>query len=212
MRIGKNQKAILRVLCERRHNNDEFGWPSKKELIHAALGPDLVADGRSAIDGLKQKGLVHTYRLTDKTLCVGLSVESWEIVDPMFPEISGIEPGTHLRVTQDDHNPYVSLSGIVAFLEHEVQDGDWLIRFGVDPTSAHSYRGYYYELAFEPMRNVPASKMLASFKDSLGKTFEGWKGGDYKMHEDTYVYITFSGNSGGDMIGRTLLHYWKADR
>lgn len=73
-------------------------------------------------------------------------------------------------------------------------------------TSPHSWRGVYAELAFEPAENVKVSEMLADAKSALGKTFEGYKGGDFTMDENTEVHIADYG-SGEDLIGEILMFY-----
>lgn len=50
-----------------------------------------------------------------------------------------------------------------------------------------SYRGDYSELAFERTFDVTIQSMLDLAKDCVGKTFQGYKGGEYKM--DTYSYV-----------------------
>jgi hypothetical protein len=71
-----------------------------------------------------------------------------------------------------------------------------------------SYRGYYDQLAFEPVENARIGDMLQHAKNALGNTFTGYKGGDYTMHETTECWIAPYGSSGGDMIGPTLLKLW----
>lgn len=73
-------------------------------------------------------------------------------------------------------------------------------------TNPHSWRGIYHELAFEPAENVKVSDMLADAKSALGKTFEGYKGGDFKMDEDTEVHISDYGSS-HDFMGEMLMWY-----
>jgi len=73
-------------------------------------------------------------------------------------------------------------------------------------SSPHSYRGYYDQLAFVPRRNVTVGKMLADAKYAVGKTFTGWKGGEYKMDLFTDVWLAFMGCS-GESIGSILLAY-----
>lgn len=60
----------------------------------------------------------------------------------------------------------------------------------------HSYRGYYEELAFEPTANVTVSSMLRCARESVGKTFEGYKGGSYVMHEGVGVWLANYGCTG----------------
>jgi hypothetical protein len=71
----------------------------------------------------------------------------------------------------------------------------------------HSYRGIYEDLAFEPTENITVGEMLAAAKSALGKTFEGYKGGDYEMDWHTDVWIAYEGSGNGEMIGNMLLDY-----
>lgn len=73
--------------------------------------------------------------------------------------------------------------------------------------SPHSYRGYYFDLAFEPAENVTVASMLTHAKSALGATFTGYKGGEYTMGEYTDCYIAGYGESGGDRIGPVLIAY-----
>jgi len=87
----------------------------------------------------------------------------------------------------------------------ESADPTQVVRWGFgDP---HSYRGYYEQLAFEPKENVTVASMLADAKSALGRTFCGYKGGDYVMDEWTSVWIANYGESGGEGIGDILLNY-----
>lgn len=70
-----------------------------------------------------------------------------------------------------------------------------------------SYRGYYEQVAFEPLENVTIASMLAAAESALGATFQGYKGGDYLMDEYTECWIAEYGRRGGDQIGETLLKY-----
>lgn len=70
-----------------------------------------------------------------------------------------------------------------------------------------SYRGYYYDVAFEPAHNVTVASMLAHAKSALGATFMGYKGGDYTMGPYTDCYIAGWGQCDGDKIGPVLIAY-----
>jgi len=60
----------------------------------------------------------------------------------------------------------------------------------------HSYRGYYDELAFEPVPDTTVGAMLAAAKDALGATYTGYKGGDYTMNAYTQVWLARYGDTG----------------
>ena len=68
---------------------------------------------------------------------------------------------------------------------------------GGGPFAPHSYRGYYSDLAFEQSdAPVTAAGFLADLTESLGKTFEGYKGGDYVMAIDTPLWVAPFGCTG----------------
>lgn len=71
---------------------------------------------------------------------------------------------------------------------------DTVVKHGF--TNPHSYRGYYDHLAFEPARNVSVGSMLAAAESALGETFEGWKGGQFTMDEDTLCWLAYEGTCG----------------
>ncbi|MCK5604415.1 hypothetical protein KAR91_21170 [Candidatus Pacearchaeota archaeon] len=98
--------------------------------------------------------------------------------------------------------PYVMTLGelIVALESH---DQDRVIPLGFN--NPHSYRGYYDELAFEPAENVTVGAMLKDAKSALGKTFTGYKGGDYTMNEHTDVHLSFHGHC-GETLGKVFLN------
>lgn len=71
-----------------------------------------------------------------------------------------------------------------------------------------SYRGYYDELAFDPVEETTFGDMLRYAKSALGQTFTGYKGGDFKMEEYTPCWIAPYGRGGGDKIGPTMCKLW----
>lgn len=65
-----------------------------------------------------------------------------------------------------------------------------------------SYRGYYEDLAFEPVEQTQtAAELLEVAKGCMGRTFQGWKGGDYVMHENTPLWIAEWGDPGMRILG-----------
>ncbi|MFF1417618.1 hypothetical protein [Streptomyces sp. NPDC058280] len=75
----------------------------------------------------------------------------------------------------------------------------------------HSYRGYYHDLAFEPAFNVTVGEMLADARSARGETYEGWKGGDFKMSGHTDCWLSEEGTCSGETLGRTLVRYMLGD-
>ncbi len=63
----------------------------------------------------------------------------------------------------------------------------------------HSYRGYYDQLAFSPLEQTTIIGMLKCAEASVGRTFTGWKGGQYKMDRSTEVHIAETGNTGEEL-------------
>lgn len=66
--------------------------------------------------------------------------------------------------------------------------------------SADSYRGYYVDLAFEP-GDTTVGELLKVAEESLGKTFTGYKGGDYTMNKVTPLWIAEYGDCGVKLMG-----------
>jgi hypothetical protein len=96
---------------------------------------------------------------------------------------------------------YIDLGGIITRLEQE--DPNRVLPIGF--ANPHSYRGYYEQLAFEPVRDISVGDMLTAARAALGTTFEGWKGGDYLMIESTDCWISLHGESADNKIGPLLL-------
>lgn len=96
----------------------------------------------------------------------------------------------------------MTLSELIDFLEK--QDQSKVIASGWGEGSAHSYHGYYSELAFEARSNVTIADMLAEAKSALGKEFEGYKGGEYVMGPHTDCYLAEYGSCGSELSLRLL--------
>ena len=66
---------------------------------------------------------------------------------------------------------------------------------------AHSYRGYYSDLAFEKSDDTrPAADLLAECRAAMDKVFEGYKGGDFAMTERTPVWVAHYGDCGQKLM------------
>ena len=67
--------------------------------------------------------------------------------------------------------------------------------------NAHSYRGYYSDLAFEPLEGVcSAAELLEECKDAMGDVFEGYKGGDFVMGALTPLWVASYGCCGKKLM------------
>ncbi len=80
------------------------------------------------------------------------------------------------------------------------------------PTRLASWRGSYAELALgyklsgrdaydrNNNNSITADILIQNLKEAIGKSFEGWKGGDFIMNEDTPVWVSNPGDSGNTGI------------
>lgn len=66
------------------------------------------------------------------------------------------------------------------------------------PGSLHSYRGVAYDLALgyvdDNGPDVVVGALLAELQQAVGKTFEGYKGGEYTMDRRTPVWVANRGD------------------
>jgi hypothetical protein len=92
------------------------------------------------------------------------------------------------------------LGELIAFLEK--QDPEKEVKYGF--THPHSYRGFYNDLAVEPFFYTTISEMLTYVKGAIGNTYQGYKGGEYKMNKYCDVYLAYFGET-GDIITEALL-------
>jgi hypothetical protein len=95
----------------------------------------------------------------------------------------------------------VNLSDLIARLE--TADPNQTVKHGFH--NPHSYRGDYMDLAFEPAENVTVREMLDAARSALAATFQGWKGGDFVMHGDTWCWLSAEGDVSGETISALLL-------
>lgn len=99
----------------------------------------------------------------------------------------------------------MNLGELISKLEKIPQDTHIEYGFG----SPMSWRGSYYELAFEPVKNTTIRDMLFYAKDAIGNTYSGYKGGDFTMDEQSEVHIAFYGST-GEPITSAHIREWEA--
>lgn len=72
------------------------------------------------------------------------------------------------------------------------------------PTGIDSWRGIYAELALSFGERDEGKMTVTQFRDVLktciGKTFTGYKGGDFEMSKHTPVWVANYGNSGNTAV------------
>lgn len=78
-------------------------------------------------------------------------------------------------------------------------------KFSIGLCNAHSWRGIYAELAFEPCRNVTAGQMLILAESCLDREFQGYKGGWFTMSGYTDVHIDYIGRAYGSRLSRLMM-------
>jgi hypothetical protein len=90
----------------------------------------------------------------------------------------------------------MQLGGLIKYLEKENPDEEIRFDFGyMLPTTLDSWRGVYAELAlgYTPLDEVEdrptVGSLLAECRRALGKSFYGYKGGDFLMTSDTAVWV-----------------------
>ncbi len=69
------------------------------------------------------------------------------------------------------------------------------------PERVASYRGYYDQLAIGVSHGyATVGSLLQELEGAVGKTFQGYKGGDYTMDLETKVWLSNFGESSGSRI------------
>lgn len=76
---------------------------------------------------------------------------------------------------------------------------DHLFSWGIH--NPHSYRGYYYRVAFERKGPQTAAEMLGVVQTTIGRTFTGYKGGEFTMDTSTPVHLASYGSCGPSIEG-----------
>jgi hypothetical protein len=87
----------------------------------------------------------------------------------------------------------------------KTEDPDMVLPLGFH--EPHSYRGYYWDVAFAVAHDVKVGDMLACAQSALGATYQGWKGGDFVMGEYTDCWLVTQEGDTGESIGSVLLHF-----
>jgi hypothetical protein len=63
------------------------------------------------------------------------------------------------------------------------------------PGSFDSYRGNYAQLALGSVESNTTHRFLGECISIVGKTFDGWTGGEFTMHATTDIYIAEPGHT-----------------
>lgn len=83
--------------------------------------------------------------------------------------------------------------GTLKQLFDQLDDGMFVFKNAFE--TPHAYRGYYEEVAFAPTQNVSLYQVKESIEKAMSDIFVGWKGGEYTYDVDTWVNLSFVGQS-----------------
>ena len=102
-------------------------------------------------------------------------------------------------------NYHLTLGDLIGALAKYEDDGlgGIPVRYedGETPGEPMSYRGYYEDLAFDDANEtVTVSTFLAKARAALGAEFDGYKGGEYTMGEDTALWRSEYGCASNEAI------------
>lgn len=95
------------------------------------------------------------------------------------------------QVKRNAEAKMMSLGQFIDALEALPQDRDVRMDFSYyGPGDFRSYRGYYDHVALigTSPESQTVAELLAKSKSALGRSFGGWKGGDYVMTESTPLW------------------------
>lgn len=108
-----------------------------------------------------------------------------------------------LSASAADERSKYHLTPKAVFNIAEKLDASMPIQFssGGSPSHPHSYRGYYSDLAFEKHSGeTTVGEFVDQVKSSVGKTFEGYKGGHFLMTDTTPLWAASYGSTGEAII------------
>lgn len=110
--------------------------------------------------------------------------------------IQDLFKGMSVRMQRERAETQMTLGKMIATLE--AMPIDALVS---NLNNAHSYRGYYEDLAFEhEVGTRKAADLLAECKEAMGKVFCGYKGGDFVMGALTPVWVASYGCGGKKLM------------
>jgi len=93
--------------------------------------------------------------------------------------------------------PYYKLVTLEELCNTDAADDLPVIRSdnGMSIGDLNSYRGYYDQLAFEPSKEIRTfGNVVDVAKSAIGKTFIGWKGGEFQMTKNTPLWVSAGGH------------------
>lgn len=105
----------------------------------------------------------------------------------------------------------LKLEPIVEKQKHRIDEGEKeaIVQYDFEylfPTFFDSWRGAYSELALNyctskgPDKELTITEFYNMAKETIGKEFTGWKGGEFTMSKHTPIWIANPGNSGSTAL------------
>lgn len=102
-------------------------------------------------------------------------------------------------------NYHLTLGDLIDTLEAADNDLPVVFTDGTSPGTPKSYRGYYSDLAFSDSdETVTVAELLARARKANGKTYTGYKGGDFTMGDTTPLWRAEWGDIGIAIMGIAL--------
>lgn len=101
------------------------------------------------------------------------------------------------------HNGQISLGYFIELLSaRPVEQDVYFDVLNLVPTNLDSYRGYYEDLAigFSLDGRCLVGALLAECRAAVGAEYQGYKGGEYIMDEDTALWVSNWGRCGNLIV------------
>lgn len=119
------------------------------------------------------------------------------------------------NIKEPEYNEY-TLGNLIDALSELNPNGKIQYAFGwMVPTDFHSARGDYSEIALGwkvgDYGEVKVADLLERAMSAVGSTYEGWKGGHYKMKRDTRLWVENYGDGGNMSIVQITGEYLDDD-
>lgn len=101
------------------------------------------------------------------------------------------------NIARDTRKDYHVCLGDLLERLRSCDDPNALVPYG----EPHSYRGYYADLALEPLPEpIKVWELINQLSDVINTELTGYKGGEFLMGADTPVWISHYGNTGEALI------------
>lgn len=101
---------------------------------------------------------------------------------------------------------HLTLGGLIKALRNAPEDMPVRFDDGRNPGCLDSYRGYYVDLALSQDESpITCGELSAIADDAVGGIFQGYKGGDFTMDEDTPLWAAEYGDLGSAIMDAKII-------